>query len=65
MGSKFATSAMFKNKIFLATQVYDMKFTATEGKNPKMTEKFKKEFHLKISKYNGVDSVQLNKLPVL
>lgn len=65
MGSKFTTSAKFKNKIFLATQIYHMKFTATGGKEPKPNEKFKKEIHLKISKYNEVDSVQLNKLPVL
>lgn len=57
MDSKLTTSAMFKNKIFFATQVYNMKFTATGGKKPKLSENFKKEIHLKVSKYNGVDRV--------
>lgn len=57
MDSKPITSATFINKIFFATQVYDMKFTATGGKKPKPTEKFKKEIHSKINKYNGVDKV--------
>lgn len=65
MGSKFTTSAKFKNKIFLATEIYHMKFTATGGKKPKRNKKFKKEIHLKISKYNEVDNVQMNKLSVL
>lgn len=45
--SKLTTSAMFKNKIFFSTQYEIYCYRRQEAK---MTEKFKKEIHLKISK---------------